>query len=373
MKRISIFLLSLWTMTLMTSTHANEVPDPLMAEELVDMVLRHCRDGEALQAQKLAQDIREQFATTPAIDTLLAPAVEGRCDASAVRASVRELHFSVGWDDNVNLGLLANSVTFQMVQQPVSYQLDDSYKPVHSAFVSASGLYQTTVASDWTLQAIAGVRQLQDYSPLNTLGFQVNALHSTSLLGVAGITTIGWAQTWLGGHHYRSAPSVAWNSLAGAGRHGWSWAVSAQQHDYSGSPLDARLMQVSTSYRYRPQAQTQITMVAGLMHDQALGQRAGGNRQGTSMQVSWQEAWQGGAWNAQWALHQWVSTEAFLPGLMDYHRSNRTGTVSLGYQRPVRSGGIAYAEFQLRDSRDNVPLYVYRSNQLMLGWMLRWP
>ncbi len=352
--------------------HGQPQTDTLMAEELLELMLSHCRAGQADQARRLAQDIREQLPTTPAIDALLAPVLDGACKPAAPKP-LRELHLTMGWDDNVNLGLLVNSVTFAGPGQPITFSLDDRYKPVRSAYLGATGLLQTQTASGWTVQAQFGARQLLDYSPLNSLGVQLTGRRDQQALGTPGQITLGWAETWLGGQHFRSAPSLAWQSQPSQGQQGWVFNVGAQHHDYSTTTLDARQLLAGITHLSRPDARTQISWGAGLLHDQALGARAGGNRQGLNLQLGWQHAWLGGVWYAQWARQQWSSSQHFLPGLVDERRSNRTTTALFAYQRPLRSGAVAYVEFQRRNSHDNVPLYVYRSNQLGAGWVLRWP
>ncbi|MFM8865112.1 MAG: hypothetical protein ACKOFG_09375 [Limnohabitans sp.] len=352
--------------------HGQAQPEPLMAEELLELMLSQCRAGQAAQARRLAQDIRDQLPTTPAIDALLAPVLDGACTPAAPKP-LRELHLSMGWDDNVNLGLLASTVTFASPGQPITFALEDSYKPVRSAYLGATGLLQTQTASGWTVQAQFGARQLLDYSPLNSLGVQLTGRRELQALETPGQLTLGWAETWLGGRHFRSAPSVAWQSQPSGGQQGWVFNVGAQHHDYSTTTFDARQLLAGITHLSRPDAHTQLSWGAGWLHDQALGPRAGGNRQGINLQLGWQHAWLGGVWHAQWGRQQWASAQHFLPGLMDYRRNNRTTTALVGYQRPLRSGAVAYVEYQSRNSHDNVPLYAYRSNQLGLGWMLRWP
>lgn len=348
--------------------------DALVAEELLDHALAQCRAGQAEQAQRLAQDIREQFATTPAIEALLGPIADGACQAPAPTATrQRELHLSLGWDDNVNLGIAAASVTFQTPAQPITYVLDDSYQPVSSAYVSATAMQQYSTANGWTLQATAGARQLARYSPYNTLGLQLTGRRAQSIGGTPGHLNLGWAETWLGGQHHRSAPSIGWASLPSRGQQGWVVNANAQHHRFARTDTDARQLQAGITHQSRPDAHTQISWGTGLLHDQALSPRAGGHRQGTHLQASWQHARQGGLWHAEWGLHQWLSAQAFLPGLIEQRRSNATTTWVVGYQRPLAQGSLVYVEYQHRNSRDNVPLYAHRSNQLSMGWLLRWP
>jgi len=321
----------------------------------------------------MALDIQRQLLTTPAIDALLAPVMSGACQAPTSNR-LGELHLSLGWDNNINLGVSASSVNFQTATQTVNYQLDDSYRPIRSAYVSAIGMHQHNTASGWAIQALAGARQLSSYSPFNTLGLQITGRHPLQVGGAAGHLTLGWAETWLGGQHYRSAPSLTWQSQPHQGQAGWGMQANVQQHHHrtSGTP-DARLLQASLSYQARPAPPTQISWGAGLLHDQALDTRAGGNRQGHHLQARWKHSTPTGLWHAQWARHPWQSAKPFLPGLIDAQRHNDTTTLAIGYQRPLGQGQLAYVEYQSRNSRDSVPLYTHRSNQLSAGWLLRWP
>lgn len=348
--------------------------DALVAEELLDHVLAQCRAGQAEQAQRLARDIREQFATTPAIEALLGPILEGACKVPmAPSARLRELHLSLGWDDNVNLGIAASSITFQTPVQPITYKLDDSYQPVSSTYVSATAMRQHTTANGWTVQATAGARQLTQYSPFDTVGLQLTGRRPQSIWGTSGQLSLGWSETWLGGQHHRSTPSMAWSSLPSRGQQGWVMSANLQQLQFSRIDADARQLQVSIAHQSRPDAQTQISWGGGLLNDQALGLRAGGNRRGAHIQTSLQHARQGGLWHAQWALHQWTTAQVFLPGLLEQRRNNVTSTWIMGYQRPLAHNRLVYVEFQHRNSQDNVPLYDHRSNQLGVGWLMRWP
>jgi len=356
-----------------TATQAQNQADPQITEELLDQIMDLCRAGQSETARQMALDLQRQLPTTPAIDALLDPVMSGACQIPTP-GRLAVLHLSFGWDNNINLGVSASTVNFQTATQTFNYQLDDSYRPIRSAFVSATGMREHTTSNGWTVQALAGARQLSSYSAFDTLGLQATARRPLQVASAAGQLSIGWAETWLGGQHYRSAPSLAWQSQPQQGLAGWGVQANVQQHHHHtpGTP-DARLLQASLSYQLRPAPPTQISWGAGLMHDQALDARAGGNRQGHHLQARWQYSTPAGLWHAQWARHQWQSAIAFLPGLVDARRRNDATTWVIGYQRPLGQRQLAYLEFQSRHSRDSVPLYTHRSNQLSAGWLLRWP
>jgi hypothetical protein len=353
-------------------TQALSAPDPTVAEELLDLVLQHCRAGQADTAQRLAQDIKAQFATEPAIDALLAPIMAGACQPRQPD-SQSEIHLSIGRDDNINLGVLTRTVSLGGPMQPITYQLDDSYQPVSTLYATLTGMHQQRMANGWQLQATAGLRQLTQYSPLNTLGLQLTARKPVALRSLPGQLSLSWSETWLGGSHYRSAPTVQWQSQPSQGRQGWIVNAQIQHQNLSDSTLDATLLETSISYQVRPSASSQINAGAGWTNDNAHHSRAGGDRHGLHLQAGWQHASQSGIWHAQWLEHQWQTAQAFLPGLIDQRRSHRTTTWTMGYQRPMAKGRMVYIDYQRRNSRDNIPLYTHQSNQLAVGWVIRWP
>lgn len=349
--------------------------EPLIAEELIELALAQCSAGNALQASRLAQEIRYSFTTTAAIDVLLDPMIEGACEPRP-KALNLELNITTGWDDNINQGITSSSITFsgaaQTASQPLTLILDDSYRPISGTFINTTASIQQTTRSGWTMQAIAGARQVNNASAYNVVSLQGAARHPLRVWGMPGQLILGLNQDWLAGARYHNALSMAWQSQPSRGKQGWVLSGNAQQHNYTASTADNLLIQADISHQHQVSARHLFILGAGILHDQALGPRAGGNRMGSDVHAQWQYKNMSQVWYAQWAAQHWTSSEAFFKGLIDQQRYNTTSTWVLGYQQTILGRGCLFIEYQHRSSKDNVPLYANQSNKVSVGWQLDW-
>ena len=140
------------------------------------------------------------------------------------------------------------------------------------------------------------------------------------------------------------------------------------------SPLlkTARIALLSLTRYVRWQPLGLLSVGAGLINDQALKQRAGGNRQGQTIQASAQHDLPHGQIQAQWSQTLWISAQDFFPGLVNERRQNRTKQLTLTYQRKLSAQISFYVQYQHRTAQDTVPLYAYTLNDLVGGWVLKW-
>lgn len=349
-----------------------EVP---LAEELVDMVVQHCQAGQAQQAQAISQAIREQLSPPPEILALLAQITQTGCRAKpqGSQGPYTEIALSVGFDDNINQGVSADSVTLGSAIKPITLVLDGDYKPVSQSYLAATATRQITTDNGWTLRGTAGLRQLRHYSQLDTAGVHLTGRYALQPLGVPSSVLVGWSQTWLGGAAYRRVPSIEWQSLLGNAQQPWVVNGQIQQLSHDTVPSqNARITTVSATRFVRWSPQSLVSWGGGLLRDQALGQRAGGDRQGHTLQASAQHRLPQGQLQAQWVYARWASAHDFSPGLVDHPRQNQTTQLSLSYQKNLSEGASLYVEYQRRIARDNVPLYAHTSNGLVAGWIQQW-
>jgi len=184
---------------------------------------------------------------------------------------------------------------------------------------------------------------------------------------------IGWSQSWLGGTVYRQIPTLEWESSLGNPKQPWVINGQIQQPNYpTQSSQDARIALLSLTRYVRWQPLGLLSVGAGLINDQALKQRAGGNRQGQTIQASAQHDLPQGQIQAQWSQTLWISAQDFFPGLVDERRQNRTKQLTLTYQRKLSAQIRFYAQYQHRTAQDTVPLYAHTSNDLVAGWVQQW-
>jgi hypothetical protein len=355
--------------------------EPGFAEELIDLMLMHCQAGEQAQANAIGQAIREQLDPPPPIRQLLDQITPNGCKSPAAQRTEphTEVNLAIGYDDNSNQGIGISSVTLGNSLQPITFQLDGSYRPIASSHIKATATRQIQTANGWRLHATAGLRHLSQYSALDTIGLHLGARQTLKPLGIPSSVQLGWTESWLGGTRYQQAPYIEWQSSFGANptfsAAPESWQINGVVQRFS-QPGFSTQNTISTrlgiSRQYRPTPPSRITLGVALVHDHALNQRAGGSRQGHQLNANAQHFLGQAQLQAQWSQTRWDSAQAFSPGLIDQTRSNQTTQLSLGYHRPQGLGGRLYFEYQRRSARDNIPLYTYRSNALVAGWTQQW-
>lgn len=361
---------------LLSSNPALASEDAPFAEELVDLVVQHCQDGNTQQAMALSKAIQEQLAPPPEILSLLAQINQTGCKTKPLlpdKSQFNEVSLGMGFDDNINQGVSTESITLGSPIKPITFILNNDYKRVSKSYLAATATRQMATDNGWILRGTAGLRQISHYSQLDTAGIQVSGRYGLRPLDLPSFVQVGLSQSWLGGTVYRRVPSVEWQSYLGDAQQPWVLNVQMQQlsHDIVATQ-DARITTLSTTRYLRLEPFSLIALGFGLMRDQALGQRAGGNRQGETLQISAQHSLPQGQLHLQWIQARWVSAKDFSQGLVDYPRQNHTSQLSLGYQEKLSAGTSFYVEFQRRIARDNTPLYSYTSSGIVAGWIQQW-
>jgi hypothetical protein len=360
----------------LTVSIAMSRPDEPFEEELMDLVIQQCQSGDNKQVQAISQAIRDQLSPPPEILALLAQIEQTNCLGPAQKPTDRpytELAIAMGFDDNINLGIKADSITLGSASKPITFLLDSDYKPNSRAYLSASATRQFITDNGWTLQGSVGLRKINDYSPLDTVGYSRNGRYPLKPMGIASQVQIGWSQSWLGGTVYRQMPTLEWESTLGNPKQPWVITGQIDQPNYpTQSSQDARIALLSLTRYVRWEPLGLLSVGAGLINDQALKQRAGGNRQGQTIQASAQHDLPYGQIQAQWSQTRWISAQDFFTSLVDERRQNRTKQLTLTYQRKLSAQMSFYAQYQYRTAQDTVPLYVHTSNDLVAGWVQQW-
>lgn len=359
-----------------TVNTAMSEPDEPFAEELMDLVIQQCQAGNKKQVQIISQAIRDQLAPPPEILALLTQIEQTSCIGPISAVTDRpytELALAVGFDDNINLGIKAESITLGSTSKPLTLLLNSDYKPNSKAHLAATLTRQITTDNGWTLQGSLGLRKIHDYSQLDTAGYNVNARYALHPLDVPSQVVVGWSQSWLGGPLYRQTPTLEWESMLGNPKQPWVINGQIQQPTYpTQTSQDARiaLMTLTRFVRWEPLGL--MSLGAGLLHDQALKQRAGGNRQGHTLQATVQHNLPQGQLQAQWSHTRWTTALDFSPGLLDERRQNRSSQLTLTYQKKISTQSNVYVQYQHKTAQDTVPLYAHISNGLVAGWVQQW-
>ena len=345
-------------------------------EDLVDMVVQQCQAGNAQQAMAISQAIREQLSPPPEILALLTEINQTGCRAKTRITSnghLTEVSLGIGYDDNINQGVSADSITLGSSVKPITLILSNDYKPLSKTYLAATATRQITTDNGWTLRGIVGLRQVSHYSQLDTVGIQMTGRYALRPLGVPSFIQVGMSQSWLADSVYRRVPSLEFQSNLGNEQQ--PWVLNGQMQQLSQDIVNtqgARITSVSATRHLRWENLTLIALGAGLMRDRALGQRAGGDRQGETLQISVQHSLPQGQLQAQWIRARWATANDFAFGLVDYPRQNQTSQLLLSYQKKLTAEKSIYVEYHRRIARDNIPIYAHSSSGISAGWIQQW-
>lgn len=361
---------------LMACAQAMANTDSHYAEELVDMVLQHCKAGEAQQAHTISQAITEQLDPPPEIRQLLTQITQTGCPKTAPHShnnKITEWTLSTGFDDNINQGLQADTITLGSTLKPITLVLDSDYKPVGSHYLATTATQQIHTDKGWTLRGTLGHKQISSYSKLNTSGLHLSAKYALQPQGLPSTLQLSWSQTWIDQHQDRRMPTLEWQTQLGQDEQDWKLHAQIQQLTLqTNSAENAQIHTLRATRLIRWSPQTNLLIGAAWLNDQARQQRAGGDRQGQSLQLLLQHTVPQGQYHLHWNQLSWTSQADFSPNLVDYRRRNTTSQWTLGYQMKLSPLSHFYLEFQRTQAKDNVPLYEHNSNAFQAGWIQQW-
>lgn len=339
-----------------------------IAEEVLDLAIEHCQRGQATQAMALFAAIREQLDPPPAILELILGLEREGCRGSTRTAGQWELRLVTGYDDNVSQGIRATSLTLGPSTAPIELVIDDSYKPLGSAFAEMAAERTWQLGDDLSLHLKAGGRH---YSLDNNYD-----LASASAMVKSRITAwerpvelLGdWTELWFGGRHYHTAWTVAAQASVAQQAPQWYYSALIQKISYYTQPeQDSMQYQVGLNRLFAGRSKVFMLGVSGTWDD-ALGQRAGGNRAGFNLHATAQTRLQPWLLTARLNMTRWASRQDFLSGLVDEKRRNTLVQAGLQAEYPLAANQSLQLDLLVRNSRDTIALYAYRSYTLTISW-----
>lgn len=373
---VLLFVASLCAISpaLQAADFPDDGPDDFIpiAEELLDTAIRHCSRGELEQAQILFRAIKEQLNPPPVIRELITRLEQEGCRDRQSLLGQWDLRALVGHDDNVSQGIRASSLSLGPAMARVELPVGDNYRPIASPFA------ELTVSHSWDLQRAATLQLKvsgRHYASANSYDqFSVNALVKTpfQVLGRRAEVLGEWADLWLGGRHYHSAFTAAAQVPVLADAPQWNVAAVAQTVRYHTQPQqNADQFQAGITRQFQAGPGKAVIVGAMGIWDNAQGQRAGGDRIGINLHAAGEIRLAPWRLSGRIGLTSWATRQAFLPGLIDEKRHNKLLNASAQAEYPIGPGQSLQLDVQLRNSRDTVALYAYRSVSWGVSWTAR--
>lgn len=360
--------------TLQAADFQDEGPDHFIpiAEELLDTAIAHCSRGELEQARVLFLAIKEQLNPPPAVRELITLLEEGGCRARRSVLGQWDVRALIGHDDNVSQGIRASSLSLGPAIARVELPVGDNYRPIASPFA------ELTVSHSWDLQRAATLQLKvsgRHYASANAYDqSSINAMVRTPLqvLGRRMEVLGEWADLWLGGRHYHSALTAAAQAPIFADMPQWNVAAVAQTVRYHTQPQqNSDQFQAGITRHFQASPGKAVILGAMGIWDNAQGQRAGGDRTGINLHAAGEIRLTPWRLSGRIGLTHWATRQDFLPGLIDEKRRNKLLNASAQAEYPIGPGQSLQLDLQLRNSRDTISLYAYRSVSWSVSWNAR--
>ena len=373
----SSWLVAAWLVTgaLGRAAELPEIPSEVfvpIAEEVLDAAIEHCRRGQKVQASVLFVAIRDQLDPPQPVRELIQALEQEGCKGSSSTRGYWELRAAAGYDDNVTQGIRGSSLTLGTAAYSVELAVDDNYRPISSSFFEMAVGRSWQVADRFTLQVKAGGRQYPKVRSYDLANVNATLKNRFTALGRPTDWMAEWTELWMGGRRYHTAWAMAAQAPVLPDVPHWNYAAVAQKVDYHTQPQqNAVQFQFGLNRQLHPGPGKAFLMGVMGIWDHAQGQRAGGGRVGANLHAIAQIRLQPWLLTGRMSVTHWATRKDFLPGLVDARRRNTLLQANAQAEYPLSANQTLQLDFQIRDSRDTIALYAYRSYSLGVSWMAR--
>lgn len=371
-------LFAAWLCAMPLALQAADLPDTgtegfiPIAEELLDAAIDHCSRGEQTQAQALFRAIKDQLNPPPAVRELITRLERQGCRPRPSMVGRWDLRALVGHDDNVSQGIRATSLSLGPTVARVELPVGDNYRPIASAFAELTASHSWDLQRAATLQLKVSGRHYASATAYDQSSINASVKMPLQVLD-RRVEVLGeWAELWLGGRHYHSTLTTALQAPLMVNAPQWNLAAVAQTVRYHTQPQQ-NADQFQGGLTHQISAGPGRAAIVGLMGvwDHAQGQRAGGNRAGVNLHVAGEARLESWRLSGRITLTHWATRQDFLPGLIDEQRRNKLVQALLQAEYPIAPGQSLQLDLQLRNSRDTIALYAYRSVSWGVSWNAR--
>jgi hypothetical protein len=356
-RQFGVWLILQLSITPLASSAQNNEAEPGL---WLEMALLACAHGEREEAERLFRHIETHFSPPPGIQALIDQARSRMC-AQTPRL---RLYWSAGlaWSSNVNQA--ASSPSLRLNEYLPALELADVRPPLSDtqALLEADGRMRTSYGE-------AGV----------IAQFRHNRHHHAfdeDILGLLwrwpGPQTIGLntmlsrIRTWLGGKPYADhlGLQASWSMP------GWTAQLRWQASDYAAAPaFSAQVFSIAASRQWET-VSGQTAVKLGALWDRAEGQRPGGDRHGGFAEMRLRYPGPARSRIELAGLYDLrLSEQAYLPGLLDIRRRQRTLRAEMGLSWPEGRDGAWRVGFTWVEVQDNVPFLAYRQAVFGVQWI----
>lgn len=343
-----------------------------LEEEILNIALIQCSQGDVEQAGILFKAILNQLNPPRNIYKFIEELLEKKCSQFIRDEKLPEweLKLGQGYDSNVTQGIRVTTLNIGTPELPVELVVDDSYRPRSSQYTDFS-IQRNWKVSDTTQLTVRG--NFRDYTKVREYG-QIQS-------GVAFRGSLKWGgqnilwmlektDMWLNGRYYYSgwlgAAQIPW-----ASQPQWQWTGLLQQLGYqTQSSQNSRIYQLGLQRAFSL-GPGDVYVSAGWQWDRALGQRAGGDRQGPLLVVQGYRPVGRWLFSGRIAYAQWQTENDFLPGLLNMKRRNQLMQWGINAEYPINKNQKIQLGISQRISKDSIALYEHQGIGIILSWGMK--
>lgn len=351
--------------------------EPQHAGAWLELALTQCALGHADQAERMFATIETRFDPPPAIVQVIADAREQGCNHwQALRSW--SLALARGIDQNVNQGARTANYVIDAPGGQVEYVLSDDFRPKHDQYSLLSGDYTRDVSANGSVAFAQYQLRHNDRLHAYDSGSLFAGIEAPWRFGGWNLRTTGTlGLVTLGGRLYQRQaqlqarlraplalpPGTQLNLLAGVTAADFPTLTNFDAHTYE--------LRALLTHRA---AATFASATLGYLHDRAVAQRPGGDRDGwfgnLLLRRRLARALSG---ELGYTRHDWNSKLPYSPGLIDQRRAQATQVLhaSLGYM--AGKNQLLQLEVRVVRNRENISIFQYNNRQLQLSWQWQGP
>lgn len=347
--------------------------EPHHAGAWLDLAMLYCATGNAALAERFFGEIEQRFGPPPGILAVIARQRTQGCGSGQPRTQAT-FRAGRGYESNVNQGARSPFFSIGSGSNLINLELAPEFRPRSDAFTQVSAEFAQPLSAGGATSVLQVHSKVYD---------RLGQFNSTSLL--AGVTQPwrlgeGWARLGgsvglmtlndalylkQGGLQIELAPALplpaGWQTGAALS---WSRIEYPTLHGF-----DAEWRELRGALGYTGE-QLSLRGNAGLLQDRQLGNRPGGDRNGSSVALQGSWAFAGGSLaELGWTWQRWRGADFYFPGLIDRRRTQDTQTLRAAATLPVSTQHSLQLEYRQVHNNENISLFAYRNDVLQLNWV----
>ncbi|MEW5973240.1 MAG: CHASE2 domain-containing protein [Pseudomonadota bacterium] len=351
---------------------------PNHAGAYLDLALAYHRAGDRQAAEATLNQLLSRFDPPPAIRLIIERQRQALRDSPPAGAEpALSLHQTLGYASNINAGPRERAIEIDLGYGPIQLSLDENSRPQGDRYMETGLRARHDIPLHSLTLSLIGQADIRRYATLSS--YDTDFLHAGLLLARPP-HPLGW-DIALYHSHLRLDNAAYLNAGAlGAGLH-WQPSPATRlyaqlqgiREDYPGDPIyDARLTRARLGIDWGKTSPWTWNAAIEWEHDQALAERAGGNRHaiGGRLGVASLLSPQG---QLQLAAHALIRQDQtpYSPLLFaNEHRAIQRHELTALYSHRLSRHLIGSLEFTIRQDRSNIELFSQDNWQaeLRLTW-----